>query len=158
MLLCILARTLSPRCLPMLPDPTAPDLPARATCTHQHTSPRTACHSLHLHALTLSLCSQTEHSSSVSVVPSGNSGFPSAAWTTQMCHSPVTNRKRAFCHHRASIPHWNPSAPSVFTSEKSYLFLALSNSYLLQDDISLTCRRAHLPSINPRNYLPSFPK
>lgn len=53
MLLCILAHTLSLQCLHMLPDV------ARATSTHQHTSPGTAHPSLHLHGLTLSLHSQT---------------------------------------------------------------------------------------------------
>lgn len=115
-----------------------------ATSTHQHAPPVIAHLSLHLHALTLSLCSQTQHIPSVSVVQAGNPACLSAGFTMRMSHHPCLHREDGHLHHRALNAHWIPSAPTVFMSEKSYLFLALTDSYLLQNDISLIWRRAHL--------------
>lgn len=138
-------------CTQKLPDPMAPGLPARATSTHQHTSPGTAhapCpyrvfaprHSIFLHFLWYGRGTQASHLQDV----------PHRRATPS-----VTTKKRAFCHHRAPIPYWNPSAPIAFMSEKSYLFSALTN--LLQDDMCLVYRKANFPWISPRNYFPSFP-
>lgn len=93
-----------------------------ATSTRQHAPPVIAHLSLCLHALTLSLCSQTQHISSVSVVQAGNAALSSAGLTTHMSHHPCFYQEGGFLHHRASIPHWIPSAPTVFMSEKKLYF------------------------------------
>lgn len=122
---------------------------------HQHTPPTRAHVSLCLHTLTPSFCSQTQHISSVSGVQVRNAALPSDGLTVQVSYISASTRKISFCHHRASVPHWIPSAQVLYL-KKLYQFLALDDHCLLQDDIASS--EDGLTSINPGNVLPSLSK
>lgn len=83
-------------------------LPAMRTSTHQHAPPVTAHLSLHLCALTLSLCSQTQRFTSVLWYRQGTQPSCLLDW---LCRCPTISATL-----RTSIPHWIPSAPTVFLS------------------------------------------
>lgn len=155
MLLCILAHTLSLQCLQKLPGPMAPGFllePPPPTSTHllgQHTPP--CPHTEPLLPDTeffLCFCGMVKELR------------PPVCWMYHRDVPPPLSppRRKGILPPQGTNPIKESGAPRVFMSEKSYLFLALSNSHLLQDDMCLIFRRAHLPLMNPRNYFPSFPK
>ena len=115
-----------------------------ATSTHQHTPPVVPLLSPCLHALTLTLCSQTQHISSASVVQAGKPALLSAGLTTQMSHHPYLSQKDGFLPPHGINPTLDSQCTNSFYVWKKNLFLAVADHYVLQDDICLIWRRAHL--------------